>query len=161
MSKSSKDNIDQRYQEGDQHAHNIHGVPHEIIATEITGELRYLDICLHGVLYESLFLCVTDPMDNYSLADRAKAEEKKEKEEEQARKNKPPPTAAALSHGNQPSRGAIIDEEIENEEREELKRKGKIWGNGFCKIFNTWIQYRHWWTFKVVKASACIIPYSL
>lgn len=65
-------------------------------------------------------------MDNYSLADRAKAEEKMEKEEEEAKKNKPPPTAAAISHGNKPSRGAIIDEEIENEEREELKRKGKI-----------------------------------
>ena len=65
-------------------------------------------------------------MDNYSLSDRAKAQEKQEKQEEEARKHKPPPTAAARSHGNEPSRGAIIDEEIENEEREYLKRKGKI-----------------------------------
>ena len=65
-------------------------------------------------------------MDGYSLADRAKAEEKKEKEEEEAKKNKPRPTEIAKSHGNEPSRGAVIDEEIENEEREYLKRKGKI-----------------------------------
>lgn len=65
-------------------------------------------------------------MDGYSLQDRAKAEQKKEKEEEDARKNKPRPTEIARSHGNEPSRGAIIDEQIENEEYEELKRKGKI-----------------------------------
>ena len=65
-------------------------------------------------------------MDGYSLADRAKAEKKQEKLEEESAKDKPRPTDAAKAHGNKPSRGAEIDEEIENEEMEELKRKGKI-----------------------------------
>lgn len=68
----------------------------------------------------------TDPMDTYSLADRAKFEQKIEEEEDKAAANKPRPTEIAKSHGNKPSRGAIIDEQIENEEHEELKRKGKI-----------------------------------
>ena len=67
-----------------------------------------------------------DKKDQYSLADRAKAEQKAEAEEEEAKSHKLRPTEVALSHGNKPSRGAIIDEQIENEEHEELKRKGKI-----------------------------------
>jgi len=30
-------------------------------------------------------------------------------------------------HGNEPSRGAKIDAQIQAEEEEELKRKGKVW----------------------------------
>lgn len=71
-------------------------------------------------------MCCADPTDTRTLADRAKAEKKLEKEEEEAAKHKPRPTDAARAHGNEPSRGAIIDEEIENEEHEYLKRKGKI-----------------------------------
>ena len=36
------------------------------------------------------------------------------------------PTAAARRHGNDPSRGAEIDKEIQDEEEDYLKRKGKI-----------------------------------
>lgn len=70
--------------------------------------------------------CLADKNDSRSLADRAKAEKKLEKEQEEAEENRPRPTDAARAHGNEPSRGAKIDEEIENEEREYLKRKGKI-----------------------------------
>lgn len=69
---------------------------------------------------------VKDPEDGYSLADRARVEKKQEKKEEQAAAEHKPPTAAAKEHGNKPSRGAQIDEQIENEEREYLKQKGKI-----------------------------------
>ena len=65
-----------------------------------------------------------DNKDERSLANRAEAERKHEKEEE-ARENapKPDPTAAALSHGNQPSKGAVIDSTIEQEEAAELAKK--------------------------------------
>ncbi|CAM6127857.1 unnamed protein product [Calypogeia fissa] len=71
---------------------------------------------------------IIDPKDAYSVADRAKLEKKIEMEEEEAAqlKQKQKPTQAAKSHGNQPSRGAQIDEQIEKEEHEELVRKGKI-----------------------------------
>ena len=36
------------------------------------------------------------------------------------------PLKAAKSHGNAPSRGAKIDAQIQQEEEEELSRKGKI-----------------------------------
>lgn len=35
------------------------------------------------------------------------------------------PLAPAQAHGNEPSRGAKVDAEIQNEEEEYLKRKGK------------------------------------
>jgi hypothetical protein len=35
------------------------------------------------------------------------------------------PTDIARSHGNEPSKGAKIDEELQREEEEYLKRKGK------------------------------------
>ena len=35
------------------------------------------------------------------------------------------PTDIARSHGNEPSKGAKIDEELQKEEEEYLKRKGK------------------------------------
>ncbi|KAF8313570.1 hypothetical protein DL93DRAFT_2080859 [Clavulina sp. PMI_390] len=35
------------------------------------------------------------------------------------------PTEVAKSHGNDPSRGAVIDEQIQNEEAEYLRQKGK------------------------------------
>ncbi|KZS95360.1 hypothetical protein SISNIDRAFT_345860 [Sistotremastrum niveocremeum HHB9708] len=71
-----------------------------------------------------------DSKDSRSLLDRAKAEEMygheddgpKTKEGELSQIN---PTLPAKNHGNEPSRGAKIDEEIKNEEEEELKRKGK------------------------------------
>jgi len=66
-----------------------------------------------------------DPQDNLSLGDRAKLEKKIEKEEEEGAEHKLRPTEIAKSHGNKPSRGAIIDEQIEDEEHAELVRKGK------------------------------------
>lgn len=33
----------------------------------------------------------------------------------------------ARAHGNEPSRGAKVDAQIQAEEEEELKRKGKAW----------------------------------
>jgi hypothetical protein len=36
------------------------------------------------------------------------------------------PTSIARSHGNEPSKGAKIDEELQREEEEYLKRKGKV-----------------------------------
>ena len=69
---------------------------------------------------------IADTKDQMSVQDKAALEKKLEKEEQEAKDNKPRPTEIAKSHGNKPSRGAQIDEEIENEERAELERKGKI-----------------------------------
>jgi hypothetical protein len=63
-----------------------------------------------------------DSKDQRSIANTlaAAAKEEKEGKEEVVR-----PTSIAKSHGNEPSKGAIIDEEIQREEEEYLKRKGK------------------------------------
>ena len=47
------------------------------------------------------------------------------KEDKQGEKNVVRPTDIARSHGNEPSKGAKIDEELQREEEEYLKRKGK------------------------------------
>ena len=67
-----------------------------------------------------------DPKDSRSLKDRAAAEKKMDKEEDEAAKHQPRPTEIAESHGNKPSKGAIVDEQIQLEEEAELRKKGKI-----------------------------------
>ncbi len=62
------------------------------------------------------FVVTADSKDSRSLKDRAAAEKKLEKEEEEAAKHKPRPTEIAKSHGNKPSKGAILDEQIQLEE---------------------------------------------
>ncbi|KAI9876094.1 MAG: hypothetical protein M1830_007352 [Pleopsidium flavum] len=70
-----------------------------------------------------------DSKDQRSIANKLAREEKrhndsdeKSKETEQLHKD---PTLPARSHGNEPSKGAKIDAELQAEEEEELKRKGK------------------------------------
>ncbi|KAF0316832.1 hypothetical protein K4K61_001901 [Colletotrichum sp. SAR11_59] len=72
----------------------------------------------------------TDSKDERSIANRLAAEEKKDKEDDnddtlETRLGKIDPTLPAKSHGNEPSRGAKIDAQIQAEEEEELRRKGK------------------------------------
>ncbi|KAK2751699.1 hypothetical protein CKAH01_17806 [Colletotrichum kahawae] len=72
----------------------------------------------------------TDSKDERSIANRLAAEEKKDKEDDdndtlETRLGKIDPTLPARSHGNEPSRGAKIDAQIQAEEEEELRRKGK------------------------------------
>ncbi|MCJ1283267.1 hypothetical protein MMC26_002595 [Xylographa opegraphella] len=68
------------------------------------------------------------PEDERSIANRLANEEKKSdgdgdsKETEMLKKD---PTLPARSHGNEPSKGAKIDAELQAEEEEYLKRKGK------------------------------------
>lgn len=70
----------------------------------------------------------TDPKDQRSLNVRAAAtiadEQRAEQEQEEA-VNKPP-TAAAIDQGHKPSRGAVIDEQIQQDELQTLKNKEKI-----------------------------------
>jgi hypothetical protein len=63
-----------------------------------------------------------DSKDQRSIANNlaAAAKEDKQQEDEPVR-----PTSIAKSHGNEPSKGAKIDEELQREEEEYLKRKGK------------------------------------
>jgi len=67
----------------------------------------------------------TDSKDQRSIANKLAAEEAKEKADEHAESHKLRPTEVAEAHGNKPSRGARIDQEIEDQERAELERKGK------------------------------------
>lgn len=66
-----------------------------------------------------------DSKDERSIANNladAERVEKKEKEAEEEKANAKP-TDAARAHGNEPSKGAKIDEQLENEEAAELARK--------------------------------------
>jgi len=70
-----------------------------------------------------------DSKDQRTIANKLAAEEQHEQEGdhkslEQQRLEKDA-TLPAKAHGNKPSRGAEIDQEIREEEEEELRRKGK------------------------------------
>ncbi|KAH8169900.1 hypothetical protein LIA77_10444 [Sarocladium implicatum] len=70
-----------------------------------------------------------DSKDERSIANKLAAEEKYKEEgsdiSKEAQLAQQDPTAPAKMHGNEPSKGAKIDAELQAEEEEELKRKGK------------------------------------
>ncbi|EOO01681.1 hypothetical protein UCRPA7_2798 [Phaeoacremonium minimum UCRPA7] len=68
-----------------------------------------------------------DSKDQRTIANRLVAEESKTEPEDtgESALSKKDPTLPAKDHGNEPSRGAKIDAQIQAEEEEELKRKGK------------------------------------
>jgi hypothetical protein len=55
----------------------------------------------------------------------SKRENESEEASEETKALKKDPTLPAKMHGNEPSRGAKIDAELQAEEEEELRRKGK------------------------------------
>jgi hypothetical protein len=69
------------------------------------------------------------PEDERTIANKLAREEKRESEEEdksaEDKLREQDATLPALSHGNQPSKGAKIDQQLREEEEEELRRKGK------------------------------------
>ncbi|KAL9947167.1 hypothetical protein D7B24_005061 [Verticillium nonalfalfae] len=68
-----------------------------------------------------------DSKDERTIANKLAAEEQKDGDDdsEETRLHKIDPTLPAKAHGNEPSRGAKIDAQIEAEEQAELERKGK------------------------------------
>jgi len=70
-----------------------------------------------------------DSKDERTIANKLAREEKREKEDEPESEEvaalKEDPTKPAKLHGNEPSKGAKIDAELQAEEEAELKRKGK------------------------------------
>ncbi|VUC27909.1 unnamed protein product [Clonostachys rosea] len=68
-----------------------------------------------------------DSKDERSIANRLAAAERQEEPEDdlETRLGKKDPTLPAQIHGNEPSRGAKIDAELQAEEEEMLKNKGK------------------------------------
>ncbi|KAF4458997.1 hypothetical protein FALBO_14255 [Fusarium albosuccineum] len=68
-----------------------------------------------------------DPKDERSIANRLAAEEKREEagDDLETERLKKDPTLPARAHGNEPSKGAKIDAQIQAEEEKELERKGK------------------------------------
>ncbi|KAI8675161.1 hypothetical protein NCS57_00416200 [Fusarium keratoplasticum] len=68
-----------------------------------------------------------DSKDERSIANRLAAEEKRDGPDDdiETQRSKKDPTLPARAHGNEPSRGAKIDAQLQAEEEEELKRKGK------------------------------------
>ncbi|KAL9109203.1 MAG: hypothetical protein Q9227_006128 [Pyrenula ochraceoflavens] len=70
-----------------------------------------------------------DSKDERSIANKLAREEQRQKEgetvdSEEARLSKKDPTLPAQVHGNEPSKGAKIDKEIEEEDAEILRKKG-------------------------------------
>ncbi|KAJ4990558.1 hypothetical protein SVAN01_04005 [Stagonosporopsis vannaccii] len=70
-----------------------------------------------------------DSKDERSIANKLEREEKREKEDEnlteEDRLRKVDATLPAKAHGNEPSKGAKLDQELREEEQAELERKGK------------------------------------
>ncbi|KAF6234074.1 hypothetical protein HO173_007904 [Letharia columbiana] len=73
-----------------------------------------------------------DSKDERSIANKLAREGKRQNEPEEISKEaaeyKKDPTLPAKNHGNEPSKGAKIDAEIQQEEEEMLKKKG-AWGS--------------------------------
>ncbi|KAI0080263.1 hypothetical protein K474DRAFT_1657971 [Panus rudis PR-1116 ss-1] len=67
-----------------------------------------------------------DSKDQRSLSNRAASSVKGEREEESKDVGLKDPLAPARAHGNEPSRGAKIDAELQRADEEYLKQKGKI-----------------------------------
>ncbi|GAB7346884.1 hypothetical protein MBLNU459_g1964t1 [Dothideomycetes sp. NU459] len=67
-----------------------------------------------------------DPKDERSIANKLERETKREAEEENEDQSKKDPTALAKSHGNEPSKGAKIDKELQDEEEAILAKKGSF-----------------------------------
>jgi len=70
-----------------------------------------------------------DSKDQRSIANKLAREEKREHEPDskslETQQFQQDATLPARSHGNEPSKGAKIDQELREEEEEELRRKGK------------------------------------
>ncbi|KAH6956967.1 hypothetical protein HG530_002495 [Fusarium avenaceum] len=68
-----------------------------------------------------------DSKDERSIANRLAAAEKETESGDnlETAQIKEDPTLPARSHGNEPSKGAKIDAQLQKEEQEELERKGK------------------------------------
>merc|ERR1712093_377525 len=96
--------------DGDQHAHPTK-------ADEHTGDRQN-----EGVKNSHK---ANDPKDTRSVNNRAEAEQKETQQEKEDRMAQEAPTSVAKSHGNEPSKGAKVDEQIMLEEQAELERKGK------------------------------------
>ena len=76
----------------------------------------------------SMSICIVDPIprDQRTLANKLAAASKSEGGDTEPGASITDPLAPARSHGNEPSRGAQIDAQIQAEEEEELRQKGKI-----------------------------------
>ncbi|KAI5464068.1 hypothetical protein BGZ63DRAFT_461219 [Mariannaea sp. PMI_226] len=68
-----------------------------------------------------------DSKDERSIANRLAAEERREDagDDKETAMSKKDPTLPAKMHGNEPSKGAKIDAQLQAEEEEYLRRKGK------------------------------------
>ncbi|KAH8156547.1 hypothetical protein CIB48_g11701 [Xylaria polymorpha] len=70
-----------------------------------------------------------DSKDERTIANRLANEERKlnrkEQDDPETAASKKDPTLPAKLHGNEPSRGAKVDSELQAEEEEYLQRKGK------------------------------------
>ncbi|KAB5547193.1 hypothetical protein GE09DRAFT_1224215 [Coniochaeta sp. 2T2.1] len=64
----------------------------------------------------------TDSKDQRSIANRLAAEERKEDESEEQSLSQRDPTAPAKAHGNEPSRGAKIDKQLQEEDEATLRK---------------------------------------
>ena len=81
------------------------------------------------VLAQLFVMLTADHSDNRSLDNRAKQELKNEEDEDRAaRERNNDPLAPAQWQGNEPSKGAKIDAELQREEAEILKKKGGFKG---------------------------------
>lgn len=72
---------------------------------------------------------LNDSKDQRSIANRLAAAEKADKEDDdktlETKRLQQDATLPAKAHGNKPSRGAVLDQELRDEEQEYLERKGK------------------------------------
>lgn len=95
------------------------------------------DLDQSAILHSQLLVIYRDNLltvwleDERSIANKLEREAKREKEDDDEGKSEEDKlreqdaTLPAISHGNKPSRGAEIDQQLREEEEAELKRKGK------------------------------------
>jgi hypothetical protein len=82
-------------------------------------------VCHHLSLKLYLMQNILFTRDERTLSNRLAAASQAEREPEKPSLSQVDPTLPARNHGNDPSRGAEIDKQLMEEEKEELERKGR------------------------------------
>jgi hypothetical protein len=118
-----------RFHEGKEHSHKAQDSSTLTPLPTFLSHSRHITPPYPAVTIYQQHLLTTSTEDERSIANKLERESKRENESEEKsledRQREQDATLPARAHGNEPSKGAKIDQELREEEEAELKRKGK------------------------------------
>jgi hypothetical protein len=130
--KGEDPNQPDRFHEGKEHSHLAQDSSKSIYQPQFLTFAPAYAVCYPAPPRHSFYLLPNTNIateDERTIANKLAREEKREaeadKEDPETAKLHKDATLPARSHGNEPSKGAKIDQQLKEEEEEELRRKGK------------------------------------